>query len=267
VIKGFGLLFSFLITCNVYAYSLDKIDITVYEFKRYIIPQLKNISNDFSVVTKHFVDPKTPIYLAREKTKKLKRIFKKIKDYCPIYLEKKCKKKLLEALKLVKDLEVSSLEETLLTSPKSVFFLEQVQSINKLSISLAKLSIHLENVLTSQDLGVKLEKNKTILLKNNIKETTLYYHQYLATQITPEYNNYFRVLWTDFIYPIEDKILFDNNLDYLKFNLTELNTTWHTFNMFFQKKNKSTPKKIEVFLNTINNRWRSILRMSLIQGK
>ena len=71
--------------------------------------------------------------------------------------------------------------------------------------------------------------------------------------------------WSNGVVEIGKK--FDNNLDYLKFNLTELNTTWHTFNMFFQKKNKSTPKKIEVFLNTINNRWRSILRMSLIQGK
>lgn len=250
-----------------WGYNLGKIDITNYEFRRYIIPQLRSILSDFTNVAKHYAETQTPLFKSKNKFTILKRNYLKVLKACPKYLGEECKQSLTEMLNTSRSIEKLVLEETLLVDPKKQLFIDQVRSINKMATATGKLTIHIENVLTSIGMGKELDNNMTDQLKNVLTQTTLYYHHYLVSLMPEKYYNNFKVLWTQFILPIEEKIILDSNVDFIRYNLTQLNSTWHDFNMFFLKKEKSTPKKIETYLNTMNRRWNSILKLSLVQGR
>lgn len=250
-----------------WGYNLGKIDITNYEFRRYIIPQLKSILSDFSNIAKHYAESKTPLLKAKNKFTILKRNYLKVVNICPKFLSEDCKRPLIDMLKVSRSIEKLVLEETLLVEPKKQLFIDQVRAINKMTTATGKLTLHIENVLTSLGMGKQLDNNMTDQLKNVLNETTLHHHHYLISLMPEKYYNNFKVLWTQFVLPIEEKVILDSNIDFIRYNLTQLNSTWHDFNMFFLKKEKSTPKKIEAYLNTMNQRWNSILKLSLIQGK
>lgn len=250
-----------------WGYTASKIDITIYEFRRYIIPQLKSILSDYHSVIKNYANTQTSLLNQRQKFQLLKSNYKQIAQLCPNVLDQKCVKDLKELLKKSKELEQMSLAEILLLKPTDELFIDQTVTLTKLNTSITNISIHIENVLTSIGLAENLEKNKTIMLKNYISEYALHYHLYSMTQIQYEYYEYFKTINAQFIFPIEEKILFDESIEFLVYNMNPMNSAWHDFNMYFQKKDKKTPKKIETFLNTMNNRWNSILKLSLIQSR
>lgn len=262
-----ALLFCFLIYFPISGscYNLEKIEITPFQFKNYVIPQLKNIINDFYSVIKTYNDENV-ILKNKNKYNEIKLMAKKAFQKCPVYISQNCIEDVKNILKITKYYEIIFLEQMLSDAIKVEMFLDEFNVSHDLSTVLTKLSLHLESVVSTINMAEDLENNKIIYIQNLLGEMGIYFHHYMITQVPAVNYEQFKVFWMQFIYPIEEKIIQEDRLDYFKYNITSFNSIWHDFNMFFLKKEQNVPKKIETYLNTINNRWNAILRISLDQN-
>lgn len=74
------------------------------------------------------------------------------------------------------------------------------------------------------------------------------------------YREDFRHFFFNFVHPVEQHVSQKRNHEFFYRNIDSMNFSLNLLNMNLTKRNKKTPEGMGPYLNTIHNRWNSILR-------
>ncbi|MCO4754066.1 MAG: hypothetical protein KC478_06270 [Bacteriovoracaceae bacterium] len=255
--------FLLLLSSSLWAYRQDQISITDYEFRRYVRPQLKSISNDFQTL---FFALNKPLmgykgsYSSFKKVNSLNQELRKdceqnqLTPKCLASLEKleKILFSVSKDLKSVESLDVKSADKRM-RYQHSKELLAQSISRNIFKIQNMSFQVKLTGNLDFDAMGFSDELNY------------LYdkFHTFLFQNSNELFKNEITSYWANFIRPVETFVLYQNRQDFLKKNLNELNIRWNMLNVRLTKRNYNPNKQISTLLNVMHRRWNNILKVSL----
>lgn len=250
---------------NVFAYSLSDLHISEREFHLYVKPQLINISQDFYTLLGS-INPEN------RHLKPLVTIFKEVKTNLES-LEKICqktdKKSCLDLFAKTNALLDNGLT---LFSVKSNFNDKVNFSPNDLLISFEK-SFQFKNLY--KNFHFKFNNihffytsgiNSNIHfpeLKKDIEFCENLFNDYLIESSDGQFRSEFLSFWSEFIRPVNNIILRDDDFSLFIRKLNDLNLRLNFLNVALTKRNKEINSQANSLVKTIHNRWNSILKITL----
>ena len=254
------LLFS-LFCCGSFGYDLEHISISDYEFRRYVRPQLRSISNEFQTLF-FALNPELETFKsAYGNFKELNSVRHRLKSDCSI-LSQACRedvKKTQNLLsKILEELEKDfSLAEN--NPDKTIAFHHSKEMLVQQVFQALLKSQHLlyRAALLPKD-GPNAERFAQTLAK--IHDA---FSAFLFQNSDPRFQNEFNSFWIHFIRPVEGHVLRDHSLFFFKTNLTELNMRWNMLNVRLTKRSFTPSKQVSTLLNIMHRRWNNVLKISL----
>jgi hypothetical protein len=246
-----------------WGYTLEQISLSNYEYRRYVRPQLKSISTDYQTLF-FLINPHLKVF--KESYRVIKEIYAEKKD-----IALKCHENFIndECFEIIKKID---------------------SQINKLFISDYKIeNVEIKNIdekymhyiqfqnYQNQVLSLKLHSNKLVFQKKYIDFNIFDYQKFVnsITDLYSVFNLYllkssfkvtkdeFTAYWNDFIRPVFEHILVNDDMKYFKHNITRFNVTWNVLNVKLTKRNIPLSKQVKTLLNIMHNRWNNILKVSL----
>lgn len=252
-------IFSLFSVCH--AYETENIAISDYEFRRYVRPQLKSISNEFQTLIfalnpelKDFKNIYTNIRSINRINQKIRRECKVSTKACSPELEKIEK----ELLKIVKGFAQAKLPES-----KDLGALMSWQhSKELLNQEALRLSQTTQNLLFQKEITGSLPSS---LLSYSEELSGLYdrFNVFIYKASDDRFSNEINNFWVNFIKPVENFALLADNKTYFKGRITELNLVWHMLNVKLTKRSYKPNKQVSTLLNIMHRRWNNILKVSL----
>ena len=100
-------------------------------------------------------------------------------------------------------------------------------------------------------------------LINRLNQSYNYFNTYIISTLDKNYALSFLELWNGYIKPINSTLVFDSDYTVFLRLLNQLNLRWNNFNVDLTKKNVKLLKPTNSLLNTMHNRWNSILKVTL----
>jgi len=261
-----------------YAYSLkgQQLKINNAQYGRYVRPQLRSIISDFYQMMKLVGIKNQYIIEFKSKTENLAKINLRYQNECSKNLNSTCNEMVSDLLAEVNkfDLDLLQLQAipfALSKSPNPKVKLNNTElyqidnqlslseKIDKLSNYSFKLKRDAELLLSPKKTGLSAsyQLEKTIQSIHTLLEFTLIE----GTPLT--YREKYRNAWINFFKRIEQNILVNNNIDYLTRNIGDLNFTWNEFHLRMTKGKDQVNPQLRTMIQTIHNRWNSILRIML----
>ena len=255
-----ALVFTILSTAS--AYQLDNIAISEFEFRRYVKPQLKSITNEFQTLL-FALNPELKSYknsynLFRE----VNSINQKFRSDCSnkgehciddlVKLEK-ILRRTLDELKPAGELTNSADPQTWLTYQHSKEYIYQgvFQAILKAQNML------FQNQIVG-NLGIEL-----ITYSDQLNYLYDQFNAFLFKSSDPRFANEFNSFWVNFVRPVENFALHQDNRQFFITRMTDLNMRWHMLNVRLTKRSYTPNKQIATLLNIMQRRWNNILKVSL----
>lgn len=254
------LILAFLFSVSAFAYSPDQVKFSDLEYNRYIRPQLRSILFDYQTLlftqNPHLQDFKSLVSSSRDLLEKLEMINRacvKISEDC-VELTKDVEKNLHAILKANQSAKVE------LPAPyvKMENFLRSEELKHKLSdlvfqnIERARNIIHFPKFT-----NVNIVEKMIVELKNIFNLVNLMTLELVDYRFQKDFSNF----WVNFGKPVQLYLLIENNSNYLKKQLNQLNISLHELHMGMTKRNKTVTNQVKTILNTIDIRWRSILKI------
>ncbi len=264
MVKTFFILVFF--SFNTFAYTAKEIDITNYEFNRYVKPQLKSITQGYkSLLVGLTPQLKDVSSLLNIKTDLYKLEFR---------LPKKCFVKQANNCNQALDQLESRLEDIINVLKKKIDIKEikYLSMDEKILIKSHKTSFRLQIIKALQELR-SLKLNATLSKDDsfstlNLKKFTLTAIEKLDTFLLSACDNRFKKelekYTLHFINPVLKYVLTRNRKQVFINNLNELNIRINTIAMRITKLNFPIEKKIKTLIIVAHNRWNSILKVSLV---
>lgn len=246
-----------------HSYTLDQISLSDYEFRRYVRPQLRSISQDYQ----------TLLFALNPELKAFKNSFSSVRSLFILkndlmqncdenFINPKCldvitemnslTKKLIQENINLKDLKLENVDETIYAKINYQHFQNK----------LLRLETSLQNLKFQHDI---LEFYIFDKLKINNQINILYADlNLLLLNITmKDVRSELITYWNGFIKPITEYIIVENRMEYFKKNITNLNINWNLLNVKLTKRNIPISKQVKTLLNIMHNRWNNILKVSL----
>jgi len=256
-------LYSLFLSIQVFGYSQKQIALSDYEFRRYVRPQLRSISNDFQ----------TLLFALNPELKEFKSSYNDIRSmYSQIKeIEESCSENFIndDCFKLIK--KVNSITKGLLKSNYLITDVK-VNDVDEKNIHYHIFEDYQNQVLSLWTYTDSLLFQKQYLdffifdhakLMNEVREIYSFYNLFLLKSSFKPTRQEFTSYWIGFIKPIYDRVLIYNKIDYFKHNITEFNMTWNILNVKLTKRNIPISKQVSTILNIMHNRWNNILKVSL----
>ncbi len=258
------LLIAFINTC--FAYSPKDIDITKFEYVRYVKPQLKSIVQSY----KTLLIGLTPEIQKISKAFDLKMDFYTFERDIPNTCEQKrgsnCKMHLgplsdsLQELIVVIDLEIDYKEI------KNLTLEEKIKAQN------ARMSLKLQIIKlleTIQELNLQMtiaitKKLSMMDLKKDILQVVSKLDTYLLFLTDNRFRGDLTDFQTSFITPVTKFIILRDNQQVFIQNIDEFNIRLNAIAMRITKYNFPVDNKVKTLINIMHNRWNNILKVSLI---
>jgi len=248
-----------------FCYSQKNIEVTEYEFRRYIKPQLRSITQDY----------KTLIMSLNPELKYLKKSFVYLRDLQLLQLNvvKKCKTKnnircnthMAKVETIIKNLLRDSQKKVNLTSNKHLNIDEKIKSKTQ-------LELYRQELFNAQVLLRNLSFQRKI---SNVSETeykefaflldkiAVNFHIFIIKSSDNRFQDELNAFWTNFVKPVTKYILIQDNKKYFENKITTLNITWNTLNVMLTKRNRKISKQTNTLLAIMHRRWNNILKVSL----
>lgn len=252
--------FFLFLTLNCYGYDREKVYFTEKEFSLYIKPQLKSILTEYQSL----------LFSNNPHLEVFKPIFQSSSELL-IRLEDLKKNCLIEFTSCASPLEnVQGLIKKLLSLSE------------KISIEYPIVHVKTENFLRAYDLKDKmedilflsLERINTILTfkeeyENGTVEKIIFdlksifnlIHLMALEIVDARFQKEFSSFWVTFIKPIEIYILIENENEYIRNQVNELNLSLHELHVELTKRNKDVSPQVKEIIKSIDLRWRSILKI------
>ncbi|MDH5414896.1 MAG: hypothetical protein OEW87_12215 [Flavobacteriaceae bacterium] len=255
----------FLICANVFAYTMDDVNLSNLAFTRYVRPQLINISTDYGSL--------------------MAAMNPELKEFKPIH--KSISKLQRNEARLTKlnvldnpRTSITITENLLQTLRKSILILDQYAELNmKPSFGPDQMigSFHhfyqfynsyLNLYQAYSDLHFFIQTGvypgKDLLqLKQKTNEVYNLFNLYLIESSDPHFKNEFINFWNNFIKPVNTLILPRNDKVLFISKINDLNLTINILNALLTKGNKSISKQPKTLLKIMHHRWVSVLKVTL----
>lgn len=265
------LVLQLLISTMAFAYKAEQISISDHEFRRYIRPQLKSITNEFKSLIFGLNPELEPYRTVFQEFKSINNANQKFRMEC---LETKtgCESG-LENLNKRLEKALSLLNQA--SNPSSKNFNSISQFETKLTHQHSRemlfqkclgLVLKSQNILFHRKLTGKAKRDASADLSGFSNQVNYLYDQFNAFIIKSSdarFRNEFNGFWVNFIRPIENIALHRNNRDFFTRRLTELNMRWHMLHVRLTKRGFRAPKQVNTLLSIMDRRWINILKISL----
>lgn len=253
-----------------FLYEKKKIKLDDRSFSRYIIPQLKAITQEFYHILKklHPIHEVTiKIYL---QISEIEREFNVFNKKCS-HMDDDCLERLKSLYQKARELDkliLAPLGKQLNLSNK--FSHAELEAVVKLIGSLEKVSnqnyrlMHAleEYILTSNTTFFLFFDGKT-LIQPTIHEMLLSSELMMTQLLDGEMKDDFHAVWIHFFKEVDQKLIYERDKIYLLKRLEELNLSWNTYHMKMTKGNHDIPKNIVSLIKIMHNRWNSCLKIVL----
>ena len=254
----------FTIQCA-WAYPPHSLDMTEYEYRRYVRPQLKSIVQDTHTLL-FLLNPEFKSYKnAFKSTKNLIKAHLELKNNCKKHQIENCTKEIKELKKILTTLNKDT-EKSLDLSKKVYLNIDEKisakQDYTNFRNQLIKAQVALDDLLlksvvkTPETLYLKMLKHEVNLVINT-------YYNFITKASDNRFKTEFNSYWSTFVMPVYKHILIQDKKSYFESNINELNLRWNNLNVRLTKRNKKVSKQIKTLLNIMHNRWNNILKVSL----
>lgn len=253
-----------------FLYETKKINLDDRSFTRYIIPQLKNIRQEFYHILKklHPLHESTiKLYL---QISEIERDFTLFKKGC-YQMDSDCLerlKDLYQKSRTFDQLVLKPLNDQLDLSLQENY--QKLEAIIKLMGSLQHMAnmnyrlLHAleEYILTSNTTFFLFFDSKS-LIEPTIHEMHLSSELLMTQLLEGELREDFHAVWIQFFKELDQRIIYERDKVFLLKRLEELNLAWNTFHMKMTKGNHNLPKNIVSLIKIMHNRWNSCLKIIL----
>lgn len=248
---------------NVSAYTSKQISLSDYEFRRYVRPQLRSISQDYQTLlfslNPHIKSFKSSYNL-------IKRLFILRNDIYKNCDENFINEKCYEVItKMKKNLE------NLIDDKVDPYSFKMDNKDEKISIQLnyelfqskvLRLYTSVQNLVFQKEIIDFLIFDKLKII-NQLNQVYSEFNLLLLNVSRKEVRAEFIAYWNGFIKPVTEYIIIENRMNYFKKNITKLNVNWNLLNVKLTKRNIPISKQVKTLLNIMHNRWNNILKVSL----
>ena len=245
------------------AYTSDQISLSDYEFRRYVRPQLRSISQDYQTLLFSLNPQLKSFKYSYNLVKRLFVLRNDLTSECEEnFINEKCYEVIEEMNKnlisLIDDkidtysFEIPNKDERLLIQLNYEIYQNKVLA----------LYTTIQNLIFQKSIIELLifDKIKVINLINEVySDFNLLLLNVSKKEVRPEFIAY----WNGFIRPVTEYIIIDNRMSYFKRNITKLNVNWNLLNVKLTKRNIPISKQVKTLLNIMHNRWNNILKVSL----
>lgn len=262
----FTYLFLLLFPLTTFAYMQKDINISDYEFNRYIKPQFKSILQDYQTLL-FIINPELkPLKDSFTIKRNIEEATFNLKDTCYIKGADNCFSDIEELIDLITKFKIASYEKIDFASIKNLTLDEKLNAQNKF-INLYQQMTSTQNDLENFLLEGKLLTPKllnTRELKNQLDKITTMFDMFVLDASDNRFQEMFNIYWSSFVKPATINILIKNNKIYFKDQLNDLNIRWTSLNIRLTKRNFEIPSQAKTLLNIMHNRWKNILRIALV---
>jgi uncharacterized coiled-coil protein SlyX len=143
-------------------------------------------------------------------------------------------------------------------------FIQSTNMLERSKILLFAAWTNANNQLqNSKSFSKPLDPKQYNLLRDNFLQGRFHFHMHMINKFEPSVKNLFELAWTNYINPLESKVLFESNVKYLEQNVNELNIAWNELHLALTKRNLKISKQTKTLLNVMHRRWNSILKIGL----
>lgn len=248
-----------------FAYTAQNIKLNNYKFSRWVRPQLKSITLDYQtlliILNPEFKDYKP----AFSSISRLKLNSYRVGSACKNSHMQNCLKEIEKSLELTNKL--IKLTKNPINLTEKPFFND-----GKILTSFEQYNTYLNSVLELQQRlystglalsGGNLKRGQIQKLKHLVYEVDINFNIYLLKNSDERFQPDFIAYWSNFIKPIQNLILPQNDKDIFLRYLNQFNIRWNTLGVALTKRNKHISKSASGMIKTIGNRWNNILKTTL----
>jgi hypothetical protein len=253
-----------------FLYEKNKIQLADRNFKKYIIPQLRAIKQEYFLLLRKLHplhDNTIKLYTQLSSTE---RTFSNFSSECS-QITAECLTSLKGLYLQTRKLDnLISRMQTKEVNLKKAAGLHQTEALLQLISSLGQMGnnnyrlMHAleEYILTSNTSFFPYYDGKT-LIEPTIHEMLLSSELLLNQLLTGELKEDFHAVWMHFFRSIDERIIYKKNKVFLLKRLEGLNLAWNTFHMKMTKGNHNLPKNLVSLIKIMHNRWNSCLKIIL----
>lgn len=255
-----------IISTQAMPYTLNDIELSDYEFNRYVKPQLISISQDYQSLLLQ-VNPQV------SGSKPFFNIYRDLIRY-KLDLEKYCLKKdvnlecqetMEKTLKTIRSGLPHLQKELTFTEQEKVepnIMLEAFDSQSKFFNSFSALEMKTQNIyylyLARTDVKTRIKD-----LTKEIEVSFIIFNDYILKSTDKKFYTEFKAFWSDFIKPVVLLILPHSDQDLFIQKINDFNLRLNFLNVVLTKRNHPITKQTKTLVTMIHNRWNNILKVSL----
>lgn len=246
--------------------TLDK-RIDASSFRRYVIPQLRSMANEYYLLIKK-VEPLSSDMIEVKKTyEKLSIKWDEWKSKCLTGGEN-CAKMLRATYNEFVGVEENvgalrgSLSHLDITRPATVdTVLTMYTSISELAVIDTRLIHAIEEMLITLDTPYWSPGPLARDIDQALHRATLITGMAFTKLLPKEISSDFEFVWQSFINPIEKRVLRTDDDAFLMTRLEAYNNNWNAFHMKIAKSNKDVDRGVIQIVETMHNRWNNVLKV------
>lgn len=231
-------------------------------FRSNVRPVLSGIINDFYQMISLFPDYPRELVPLVEEVNRIYENKENLKAHCPRVLNDSCFPDIRQIQERLNSLSTKAMKARATMRMSSSPFLGNLGGLRVLGEFEAKLEME-KGIFDNKSFFIKArisEKKETYPLLRDLDELSTLLSLAVVEFIPFTYKEDFRHFYFNFVHPIELNINKHQNYEFLNRNVNSLNFTLNLLNMNLTKRNKKTPEGMGPYLNTIHNRWNSLLR-------
>lgn len=274
ILATFILLLSLCSQGNYSYFFFDKKKVSVSEasFNRYIRSQARSIVIEF-YHTLRKLDPYHKVLLGlRQDIRSQQQLWKEIRVSCQTSdKEKECEEKFHRFFKRARALDIEILKaiesapslEKIKSAPKRDSIIKTISYLKAISNENYKMIHYLEESLITKKTIYENYFHADIHFDRAFHRMLIKLNFTYGALLDKEYKAQFESCWSNFIKPLEERVVDDRSFTYLLDNLEQLNIAWNNFHMKVDKGIIGVPKHQATTLKIMHNRWNSILKMIL----
>ncbi len=248
---------------NAWSYAPKDINLSTFEFNRYVKPQLISISQDYQ----------TLVIALNPELKAFKPVAKKLQNIKEKSLSLNLKSSNKDLIIQKYNYLLSELNSIIkLSAKKPILHDKKYFSADELHMSFkyfnafraSLLNIYqlIENDYSLYKAGIKQIRsghvlgNKINLLQND-------FQTFILAASDNRFKTEFLSFWSDFIRPVNNIVLPQNNQSVFISKLNDLNLRLNVLNVVLTKRNKRISPQTKTLLKIIHRRWNNILKVTL----
>ena len=254
-----------------YHYDGKPIYLRKSSFRRYVIPQLKNMLKDYERLLKK-IDPLHEKTIAiRRGGDELSQVWKKTRFFCLNKFFKQCEKGYKKAYLLGRKIDLIGLDFWAKETP---FYSSRkgVESGQMLGLYVDMGEIFQANywILHYLEEGIAfggVRKNINRKLVKNIdpliKDLNFFSNKAMTAFLSKKEKEMFDFVWDNFFSPLNNYVIKGKDKEHLLRHLEDLNIAWHTFHMKTTKGVRKYPSRTKVLFTVMSKRWSNVLKIIL----